>query len=192
VPDEILLCYFGFLNTSKGGEILATVLANVIRAGYNARLLMLGGEHGASDPTNVRYAQRVRALLTELGVAERVIWAGYRPPDEVTALWRASDIAVLPYADGASLRRGTLMAALAHAMPIVSTTPRMPIEQLRHGGNILLAPNDAAALAQQVITLVEQPDLCAKLSQGAATLAREFTWARIADQHLELYRALHT
>ncbi len=185
---EILLCYFGFLNASKGGETLVQVLANVIRAGYNARLLMLGGEVGASDPTNVVYAQKVKALIHESGLSERVIWAGFRPAPEVTALWRASDIALLPYADGASLRRGTLMAALAHALPVVSTTPRLAIAQLRDGDNIMLAaPTDANALAARVIALAGSPELRATLSRGAAQLAGEFTWPRIVDQHLHMY-----
>ena len=185
---ETLLSYFGFLNASKGGETLLRVLGNVMRAGYNARLLMLGGEVGASDPTNAAYAQKVRALMRELGVSQRVIWSGYRPPDEVSALWQASDIAVLPYADGASLRRGTLLAAFAHGLPVVSTTPRVTVEQLRAGENILLAaPGDDRALAEQVIALITSPDLRAKLSQGALRLAEEFSWSRIADQHLALY-----
>jgi glycosyltransferase involved in cell wall biosynthesis len=159
-----------------------------MRAGYNARLLMLGGEVGASDPTNAAYAQKVRALMRELGVSQRVIWSGYRPPDEVSALWQASDIAVLPYADGASLRRGTLLAAFAHGLPVVSTTPRVAVEQLRDGENILLAaPGDDRALAEQVIALINSPELRAKLSQGALRLAEEFSWSRIADQHLALY-----
>ena len=188
-PGEFLLCYFGFLNASKGGETLVRILANVIRAGYNARLLMLGGEVGASDPTNIAYARKVKALVGELDLSERVIWAGYRPAAEVTALWRAADIAVLPYADGVSLRRGTLMAALAHALPVVSTTPRQPIELLRNGENILLAaPGDDRALADRVLALAASPELRATLSHGAAQLAEQFSWVRIVDQHLHMYR----
>jgi glycosyltransferase involved in cell wall biosynthesis len=189
-PDEVLLCYFGFLNASKGGETLVRILAQAVRAGCKARLLMLGGEIGASDPTNACYARQVKTLVSELGLDARVIWAGYRPPADVTAFWGASDIAVLPYVDGASLRRGTLMAALAHAMPIVTTTPRLPIPQFRAGENIALAPaEDVEALALQVITLSEAPLLRERLSRGAAQMAQEFTWPRIVDRHLELYRS---
>jgi glycosyltransferase involved in cell wall biosynthesis len=190
-PDEVLLCYFGFLNASKGGETLVRILAQVARAGCKARLLMLGGEVGASDPTNANYARQVRALIAELGLDALVIWAGYRAASEVSAFWKASDIAVLPYTDGASLRRGTLMAALAHAMPIVTTTPRLPIPQFRPGDNIAFAPaGDVEALAGQVIALSAAPILRERLSRGAAQVAREFTWPRIVDRHLELYRLL--
>jgi glycosyltransferase involved in cell wall biosynthesis len=189
--DEALLCYFGFLNASKGGETLIKVLAKVRGAGYNARLLMVGGEIGASDATNRAYAERVKALIRELGVAESIIWTGYQSPPSVSALWRASDIALLPYADGASLRRGTLMAALAHAMPIVSTTPRVSVPQLCHGENILLAPpDDVDALAAQVIQLITTSTLRDRLARGATQLSAEFAWPRIADKHLEFYRAV--
>ena len=190
-PDELLLCYFGFLNASKGGETLVRVLARVVQAGRRARLLMLGGEVGASDPTNAGYAGQVRALITELGLDRHIIWAGYRPPAEVSACWAAADIAILPYVDGASLRRGTLMAALAHALPIVTTTPRVPVPQFRDGENIALTPpDDVAALAARVLALGESPVQRERLSRGAALAAVEFAWPRIAERHLELYRSL--
>jgi glycosyltransferase involved in cell wall biosynthesis len=189
--DELLMCYFGFLNASKGGETLVRVLAHVVRAGCKARLLMLGGEVGTSDATNASYAGHVKALISELGLDRLVIWTGYRPPSEVTAFWSASDIAVLPYVDGASLRRGTLMAALAHALPVVTTAPRLPIPQFHAGENIALAPaEDVEALANQVMALYESPLLRERLSRGAAQAAQEFTWPRIVDRHLELYRSL--
>lgn len=189
--DELLLCYFGFLNASKGGETLMRVLARVASTGRKVRLLMLGGELGTSDPTNASYAGHVKALISQLGLDRIVIWAGYRPPSEVTAFWAASDIAVLPYVDGASLRRGTLMAALAHALPIVTTTPRCPVSQFHDGENIALAPaDDVEALANQVIALSDSPPLREKLSRGAALAAQEFAWPRIVDRHLELYRTL--
>ncbi|MBI5876333.1 MAG: glycosyltransferase family 4 protein [Chloroflexi bacterium] len=188
---EILLCYFGFLNASKGGETLMRAFGRLCRDGHPVRLLMLGGEVGTSDPTNRAYATKVKGLLDQLGVGGRVIWAGYRPPAEISALWRASDIAVLPYADGASLRRGTLMAALAHGMPIVSTTPVVAVAQLRDGENIALAPpDDDEALAARVARLIASPEARAQLARGAYALAQEFTWPRIVDRHLELYRTL--
>ena len=61
----------------------------------------------------------------------------------------------LPYVDGASLRRGSLLAAIAHGKAIVTTEPRYPIEGLRHEDSVLyVPPNDPQSLADAVKRLL--------------------------------------
>jgi glycosyltransferase involved in cell wall biosynthesis len=193
--NEVLLCYFGFLNESKGAETLIRALAQT----PGAKLLMIGGQVGASDPTNAAYLEKVRALIAKFGLVERVIWTDYTPPEIVTANFLASDLCVLPYRDGASYRRGTLMAALAHGMAIVTTTPRgvgaihesPRLPALRDGENCLLvSPDDPTALAWAILRAAAAPELRARISAGARALAQHFTWDKLALQHLELYRQL--
>ncbi len=190
-PDDLLLCYFGFLNESKGGEELMLALARLATAGVPVHLLMIGGQVGASDPTNQAYLRRVQGLLDEYGISQRVRWTGFTAADEVSANFFAADVAVLPYRDGASFRRGSLMAALAHSMPVISTEPAVQIPELRDGENIWLVPARAPeSLAEAVTHLWRHPDLREQLSQGARELASHFTWDAIADRHLEIYREL--
>jgi glycosyltransferase involved in cell wall biosynthesis len=199
--EDILLSYFGFLNESKGGETLMRALDGVVKKGYRARLLMVGGKWGSSDPTNFAYAQRVEALLDELGLSERVMWTGYTPPEEVSANLLASDICVLPYRDGASFRRGSFMAALVHGLPTVTTSvdllaadsksaaPRLP--SLRDGENVLVVPpDDVAALAEAIARLADTPELRQRLGQGAKELSKAFGWDSIAEKTLEVYHAI--
>lgn len=194
-PDEILLCYFGFLNESKGGETLLRALAEL----PNAKLVMLGGQTGESDATNIAYLARVRNLIEELNLTERVIWTDFLDPPEVSAHFLASDICVLPYRDGASYRRGTFMAALAHGMAIVTTSDesrgmkdegeRLP--SLRDGENVVLVPPDnPGAIVEAVKRIGTNPALRVKLQHGARETAQFFTWDKIADAHLELYKNL--
>ncbi|MEI2691270.1 MAG: glycosyltransferase [Anaerolineae bacterium] len=97
----------------------------------------------------------------------------------------------MPYRDGASFRRGSLMAAIAHAMPVISTEPAVTIPELRHGENIWLAPvRSPEALAEAAARLWQEPALRRQLSQGARELAGRFTWDAIADRHIEIYREL--
>lgn len=192
--NETLLCYFGFLNASKGGETLMRALALV----PNAKLVMIGGQTGASDPTNVAYLTQVKALIDELGLTNRVMWTDHVAPEIVTAHFYASDICVLPYRDGASYRRGTLMAALAHGCAIVttvnsrqSTVDRRQLPQLQDSENCLLIPPDnPQAVASAVQRLVASPERRAKIGAGARALAQHFTWDKIAQQHLALYRQI--
>jgi glycosyltransferase involved in cell wall biosynthesis len=197
---ETLLAYFGFLNESKGGETLIQTLSELTRSGQLVKLLMVGGQVGDSDPTNVAYLARVQNLIADLGLSEQVLWTGFTSADAVSAHLLAADIGVLPYRDGASFRRGSFMALLAHGLPIVSTVPAesgniRPLDsglpRLRDGENVrLVPPNDSAALAQAIADLATSPEARQRLVEGARTLAAAFAWENIAKQHLEVYQAL--
>lgn len=217
--DETLLCYFGFLNDSKGGETLVRALAQI----PGAKLLMLGGQTGASDATNVAYLLQVKQLIADLGLTGRVIWTDFLAQPDVSAHFLAADICVLPYRDGASYRRGTFMAALAHGMAIVTTSGRLTTKDqrqrtndeqlttnngekkqttagensagklpvLRDGENVLMAPpDDAGAIAKSVERVTASPELRERLRRGARETAQFFTWDRIAHAHVQLYEDL--
>jgi glycosyltransferase involved in cell wall biosynthesis len=192
--NETLLCYFGFLNERKGGETLIRALARV----PNAKLVMIGGQIGASDPTNAAYFAKVKSLISDLELTDRVVWTDYTPPEVVTANFRASDLCVMPYREGASYRHGTLMAALAHGVAIVTTEVKSQkskvkslLPTLRDAENCLLVtPDDPRALADAIQRALASPELCAKIGAGARELAQHFTWDKIAQQHLELYQRI--
>ncbi len=152
---------------------------------------MIGGQTGASDPTNVAYLAHIQALIDELGLGERVRWTGYTPVEEVSANFWAADLCVLPFRDGASFLHGTFHAALAHGMAIVTTRPRAALPELVDGENIMLAPpGDAAALAAAIRRLAADAALRQKIGAGARVLAEQFGWRRIAADTLELYRKI--
>ncbi len=201
--DAPLLCYFGFLNASKGGEMLVDVLAKLVEQSYDkhlhdahlndAHLLMIGGRVGASDPTNYAYLQQVEARIAQLGLTPRLHWTGHVPAPQVSAAFLCSDLCLLPYQDGASYRRGSFMAALEHGMPIVSTQPSVPYPDLVDGETLLLAPpNDAAALTAACARILSDPELRSRLGENASALSQQFSWQSIAKRHLESYGSLAT
>lgn len=187
-PDDVVIAYFGFLNRSKGGLTLVQTLERVRQELPQARLLMIGERVGASDPTNYAYLQEVEALIAARGLAAAVQWTGRLESADVSLALAAADVLLMPYADGASLRRGTLMAGLGHGCAIVTTHPQAPLPELVDGRDLLyVRPGDAAAAAAAVMRLARDPALARRLATGARSAARQFGWGAIARQHVELY-----
>jgi len=189
--EEIVLAYFGFLNRSKGGATLIRTLQRLAEDHDNIRLLMIGERVGASDPTNFAYLQEVETLIDDLGVAARVQWTGRLGDKDVAAALNACDILLMPYEDGASLRRGTLMAGLANGCAIVTTTPQAPMPELVDECDLMyVAPGNDRAMAIVTNRLITLPALAAKLRRNARARSRLFSWDGIAEQHLALYKRI--
>jgi glycosyltransferase involved in cell wall biosynthesis len=180
-PGDPALVYFGMLNASKGLDLLLSSFDQVLASQPRARLLLLGGPAGASDPTDRATATGYQGRLARFG--SRVIQTGWLPQRELSAYLLAGDVAVLPYVDGASARRGSLLACAEHGLPIVSTRPA--------GSEV--APYVRAvepqvdALAQAVQAAAQEPAPLATLSR---TLASEMSWTRIAGMHAAVYDQL--
>ena len=188
-PAQLVIGYFGFLNRSKGGIALVETLAELVGLGYDAQLLMIGEQVGASDPTNQAYLQEVKRTIEVLGLTERVQWTGHQDDAGVSADLGAIDLLLMPYLDGASLRRGTLMAGLAHGCAIVTTLPQGPLPELVDGRDLLyVPPDDAPAAAAALVRLATDEALCQRLRDGARRQSRHFTWAAIAQTHLRYYQ----
>lgn len=193
----VLLAYFGLASGSKGLDTLLDAL-RALEANAPARyhLLVVGGD--TSDTDRARFAGAdLTGAIHARGLADRVTVTGALPRADVAIRLAAADLAVLPYRDGASWRRGSLLAALAQGTPVVTTTPRDggeaagPLPALCDGENALLVPpDDAAALAAAVARAGDDPALRARLAAGARALAASFGWEAIAARHLALYDEL--
>lgn len=194
---EVLLVYFGFLNESKGIDVLLEAFSGLHKMGLKARLMMAGGSFGDSDPTNLAYGQRIKALVEGSDLRSSVIWTGFTSRGEVSANLLASDICVLPFNEGASLRHGSLMAAIEHELPIVTTTTGSTAKRRHHpefpqldGAVKLVPPRDPEALLSALAELAASPSMRAQLSRSIAGIAPSFNWSAIGKAHTEAYDSI--
>src|SRR5258708_29951681 len=172
-PDTVLVGYFGFMNATKGIDTLTEALA--VGNGLNVRLLIVGGRTGSSDPTNVAYANEIDRLIEQRALQTRIQWTGFVDDPQVSAALSACDIIALPYKDGVSLRRGTLMAALTHGCAPITTQPQVELPELKDHVNLLLVPaNSPQHLAAGVRGLAENPALRNPFKSNAPALSATF------------------
>jgi glycosyltransferase involved in cell wall biosynthesis len=185
-PGELLVAYFGLLAASKGMDLLVEALAALAGPW---RLLIVGG--AATAPHDVAHAEAVRARISALGLAGRVTETGHVTAAEVSGHLLAADLAALPFRDGASFRRGSLLAALAHGCPLITTTPADPADEAALGAAALLVPpGDPAALRAAIAHLGADPAARKASATAGPPLAAQFSWDGIARQHEELYTRL--
>ncbi len=188
---ELLLGYFGFLNPSKGGDTLISALAILADRKAPAKLLLIGGQTGASDATNAVFEAQIQRQILRYDLDQRVLRTGFVETAQVSGHLLACDAVVLPYRDGVSFRRGSLLAALAHGCAVISTEPARGLPELRDGENIrLVPPASAPALVLAVTELLHAPELRARLGQGALQLSSHFHWDVIARRTLDFYRSI--
>lgn len=195
-PADFAVGYFGLTNRSKGLDTLLQAFAqlrqNEPQTGW--KLVIVGGETGQTDLTNREYARELADLSVRLGLEGDIIRTGHLPPEETSRTLTALDAVALPFQDGASFRRGSLLAPLAHGLPVVTTHPPAGPKagsgpQLIDGQNVLLVePARPAALARALQQLRHDPALRARLSEGALILTRHFAWSSIAAHLLKIFQ----
>jgi glycosyltransferase involved in cell wall biosynthesis len=178
---DLAVVYFGLLNASKGLDLLLDTFSRVLSGSPGARLLVLGGLTGASDPTDRATAAAIKPRLKRLG--ESVIQPGWQPQTRLSAYLLAGDVALLPYADGASGRRGSLLACAAHGLPIVSTQPAAS----EVAPYIRSVTADSNAMTDAVLEVHAQPN---ELHAASLALAEQMSWPRIAARHVDIYNRL--
>jgi polysaccharide biosynthesis protein PslF len=196
IPDGVLLLTtFGLLNHSKGIDTAIDALGVLKRRGTDARLLLIGAGAGANDPANRATEAALHAQCAAAGVVDAVARTGPLPADAIARLLAASDLCLLPYRDGASPRRGSLLAALAQGIPVVTTTPEPHVydglPEPCDGAVALFVPtDDGQALADAVQRASNDSALAARLRAGAAAYAAQFAWPAIAARTLAFYASL--
>ncbi|MBN1563728.1 MAG: glycosyltransferase family 4 protein [Anaerolineae bacterium] len=188
---DLVIGYFGFLNASKGIDTLLQSIKMARDKGIPAKLLMIGGRTGASDPTNIAFANEIDQLIEDLDLSKHIRWTGFVPDEEVSAHLTAADLIALPFRDGVSFRRGSLMAALAHGCPIITTQPQVDLPDLVANRHALLVPPDSpTALCIAIEDLADNADLRTELGRNALELAQAFTWDTIAARSAALFEKL--
>ncbi len=185
--DEIVAVFFGLPTPSKGLRELVSAFA---RLPANLRLHIAGGE--PQHPREQEYVEQVHAAIAELNLEHRIFWSGYVDPPAVSAQLLASDIGVLPFLDGASYRRGSLLAMLAHGLPVVTTRPAAPLVPplVDREHALLVAPGLESELVDAIARLASDAPLRARLARNGHAVSRHFTWPAIAAAHTDLYNAL--
>jgi glycosyltransferase involved in cell wall biosynthesis len=164
--------HFGTFGDHVVSELAAAVPA-ILHAHATARFICIG-----------RGSERFAAELCgrHPSLAGRIGATGAIPNGDVAAALRACDVALQPYPDGVTTRRTSVMAALANAVPTVSTVGALTEAVWEETGAVVLAAaSDPRAIGAAVVALLRDPSRRAALAAAGR---------RAYDQRFSLDRTL--
>ncbi|MEM9622339.1 MAG: glycosyltransferase family 4 protein [Pseudomonadota bacterium] len=194
-PDTFLLASIGNYHPRKGHEVLVDAMAELIDKDPTFRLVIIGAK---SDALCAKVeASTVRDHVRFLGSLRVPM-----PGDARTTSEQKQDVlaAILQKAKAyisSSMNEGAeglslalLEAMAAGACPVVTRISgnRDIIEQDRNG--VLVEPGDPSALADALLQIKTNPDHRQRMACAAREAVSTYGWSAIADQYLELYRAV--
>lgn len=168
---------------SKGVDLAVEALRMARAQGAAIELSL----YGAPDPSNPKAIpeETLKAWGTEPGI----VWHG--ATRDIPAVWRKHHVACLPSRGGEGLPR-TLLEAAACGRAIVTTDVPGCHTLVRDGieGFLVLA-NDAAALGQAFLSLVNDPALVARMGEAArARVLDGFTERDVMESVKRLYASM--
>ena len=182
IPVDVpLIGTVGNLFPRKGYEVMLRALPTILKSLPDLHYLIVGGG-------NVAYETRLRSLVKELGLANRVHFAGFQDP--VYSCLAAMDLYVHP-----ALTEGfgiAVLEAMAMRKPVVATAAGgLPeIVQDRETG-LVVFPGDPDALAQSVSELLQNSARCRQLAEAGRTrVATHFAVESMMDQLVSGYGTL--
>jgi glycosyltransferase involved in cell wall biosynthesis len=179
--SPFVITNIGSLTPQKAQHVLLDAAKLVLARQPQTQFLIVG--RGA-------LAQDLAARARGLGIADRVEFTGLR--QDVPQILADSDIFVL-----SSLREGMSLAAIeamAAARPVVLTDVGGNPELVEAGVQGLIVPSgDAAALAEALLTLREDPSRRTGIGRAARARVRDvFSLETMTRQYEELYRQIWT
>src|SRR6185295_7649348 len=168
----------GRIHPKKGLERLLRAWAGIEARNIDWQLRIVGPAEGAHD-------KELLALASELGV-RRVSIEGPVYGEQKRAAYRGAELFVLPTLDE---NFGiTVTEALAEGMPVISTkgAPWSGLESEGCGWWIDHGEEPLAASLHRAMALAPE-SLRAMGAKGRAWVARDFSWARVAGDMLQVY-----
>lgn len=194
------LLYFGFIYKGKGIEDLIDALKLVIDTKPELResvtLTLAGGcspEIAFGQKTN--YLSELKSQVKRLGLDDIVEWELDIPEGNISSLIQQHHVVVLPYQESKKLKllgnmRGTsgaLSWAIACGRGVITSDARSFSEEVKFGNGVVYPQGNIPALADEIITIAQQPEITALWAQQAQKIALERVWTKTAEKFQRLF-----
>jgi glycosyltransferase involved in cell wall biosynthesis len=180
-----VILFFGYLGERKGVEYLLEAYQRISPLHPEWFLVIAGGVLTYSGP----YVNKLIKLITELGIANKVIFTTTTPipRNELHELFHIAEIVVLPYTVAIS---GSLVLSFAmqHGKPVIASDLGVLSEDIGEGeAGLLCKPADATDLSKALNALIDNEGERLRLTLNIRRKAATRSWDSVAKETYRLY-----
>ena len=178
--DERLVLLVGRLVYEKGFQFALEALPKIIERLPNTRFIVAGsGTH----------EEELRRQAEDLGLMEHGTFVGWIGDDVLHSLYAIADVCVVP-----SIYEPfglVALEAMASSCPCIVADTGGLREVVPHDEvGLRFRAKDPESLAEMTIRILEDADLCRRLTAEAFNHLRRFDWADVAERTAEVYEEL--
>jgi glycosyltransferase involved in cell wall biosynthesis len=130
-------------------------------------------------------AESLRQLAGELGIVERVLFAGKVPFEQVPSYLKAADL--FAFASVTETQGLVTMEAMAAGLPVVAVDGSGTKDILENGAQGFLVDNDPNDLAKGILKIVKSPSLMDEFKAAALKKSRAYDNKRLSRKMLKVY-----
>ena len=182
--DDPVVLFVGRIQPLKGVDVAVRALAEI--ADPSARLMIVGGASGQEGGSEV---ERIRELIDELGLTDRVDFVAPQPHYALSTYYRAADVLVMP-SRSESFGLVALEAA-ASGLPVVAAAVGGLRTLVRHGETgYLIEGRDPTDYASAIDSILSSPEHASALGAAAAAVASRYPWSGLASRLQRIYADL--
>ena len=189
VEGKMVLLSFGLLSANKGIENVIAALPAILARHPNVVYIILGATHPhVKRDEGETYRLSLQWLAQEKGVEAQVIFYNrFVSLEELIEFIGAADIYITPYLNEAQIVSGTLAYTLGAGKAVISTPYWYAEEMLADERGALVPFHDPAALAEQVIDLLDNEAKRHAMRKRAYLFGREMIWPQVARRYMESF-----
>ncbi len=185
--DELL--FVGRLVEKKGVQFLLEAMPAVLKKHPSIRLILAG-----SGPME----EELRQQAQRLQISDRVAFLGMVSQTKLPDLYRTATLAIFPFVVAKSGDQEGFGLVQVEAMgcecPIIAGDLPAIHDIITHEENgMIVESGNAQALADAIIRMLADPDLCAKLAgEGRRRVVQKFDWEIVAEKYAGEYKKIHS
>jgi glycosyltransferase involved in cell wall biosynthesis len=182
--DVRSVVYIGGFSPHKNLKALVAVFAKLAtRSAFSDVQLVMVGEY--EREVFHSYFGTIKKQVADLGMADRVLFTGYLPDEELVVLLNLSTVLVLP-----SLMEGFGLPAIEAAAcgcPVIATSAS-PLPTLLGDGGLYVDPVKSEDLELALTRVLVSEALRQRMREAGLAAARQLTWDAAARQMISLIK----